>query len=147
MQAESGSIGLEIVQTGNTLRRKGLVLYGAPLFLSESLYVVDYHRYCNNKFLQQFVNNLNPVGYFDEQRIKHFVLWYLALEKNLGNSWINKPSIIEMFCDPQDPKNGLRPYRLRTRYWQPDDIYKQNEAIALIEKAKIKLQRYYQEYS
>ncbi|MBE9562448.1 MAG: hypothetical protein IMF12_06260, partial [Proteobacteria bacterium] len=41
MQAESGSVGLEIVQTGNTLKRKGLVLYGAPLFLSESLYVVN----------------------------------------------------------------------------------------------------------
>ncbi|MDM8567551.1 hypothetical protein QUF74_18130 [Candidatus Halobeggiatoa sp. HSG11] len=147
MQAESGSVGLEIVQTGNTLKRKGLVLYGAPLFLSESLYVVNYNRYLKNESLQKFVHDLNPVGYFEDQHIQQFVLWYLALEKNLGDSWINKPSITELFCDPQDPNNGLRPYRLQTRYWQPDDFYKQNEAITLIEEAKVKLQHYYQEYS
>ncbi len=147
MQAESGSVGLEIVQTGNTLRRKGLVLYGAPLFLSESLYVVNYNRYLKNDSLQKFVNTLNPVGYFEDEHIKQFALWYLALEKNLGDSWINKPSITELFCDPQDSENGLRPYRLQTRYWQPDDFYKQNEAKDLIAQAKVKLQSYYSKYN
>ncbi|RKZ40934.1 MAG: hypothetical protein DRQ41_08830, partial [Gammaproteobacteria bacterium] len=146
MQAEAGSVGLEIVQTGNTLKRKGLILHGAPLFLSESLYVVDYYRYLKNPSLQKFIQRLNPVGYFDEQRIKQFAFWYLALEKNLGNLWINKPSIAELFCDAQDPKHGLRPYRLQTRYWKPHDVYKQNEAVALVLDAKNKLQAYYEMY-
>ncbi|MCK5877122.1 MAG: hypothetical protein KAG43_05765 [Candidatus Marithrix sp.] len=146
MQARTGSVGLEIVQTGNTLRRKNLVLYGSPLFLSESLYIVDYHRYLKNESLQKFIHSLKPVGYFEEQRIQQFALWYLALEKNLGDSWINKPPITELFCASQDPKHGLRPYRLQTRYWQPDDFYKQDEAKTSIEEAKAKLQHYYQEY-
>ncbi|EDN67825.1 hypothetical protein BGP_5098 [Beggiatoa sp. PS] len=147
VQAEAGSVGLEIVQTGNTLRRKGLILHGAPLFLSESLYVVDYKRYNNNESLQKVIDHLNPIGYFDEERIKQFALWYFALEKNLGDSWIHKPSITDLFCEPQDTENGLRPYRLQTRYWKPDDLYKQEQAIALVEKAKEKLYLYYQGFS
>jgi len=147
MQADAGSVGLEIVQTGNTLRRKGLILHGAPLFLSESLYVVDYKRYLENISVQKFIKSLNPIGYFDETHIKHFAFWYIALEKNLGESWINKPAITELFCEPNDPENGLRPYRLQTRYWKPHDVYKQSEAIAQVEEAKKKLQTYYETYN
>jgi hypothetical protein len=146
MQAEAGSVGLEIVQTGNTLRRKGLILHAAPLFFSESLYVVDYQRYLKNISLQKFIQSLNPIGYFDETHIKHFAFWYIALEKNMGESWINKPAITELFCEPNDPENGLRPYRLQTRYWKPHDVYKQSEAIAQVEEAKKKLQAYYETY-
>jgi len=96
IHAEVGSVGLEIVQTGNTLRRKGLVLHGAPLFLSESLYVVDYDRYLKNPSLQKFIQSLNPIGYFDDERIKQFALWYIALEMNLGDSWIHKPNAIKL---------------------------------------------------
>lgn len=148
IQSEPGNVGLEIVQTGNTLRRKGLVLHGTPLFLSESLYVVDYYRYLKSKPLQKFLENVvKPVGYFDDERLKQFALWYLALERNLGDSWINKPSITELFCDSHDPENGLRPYRLQTRYWKPDDVYKQDEAIALLEDSKSKLQNYCKEFN
>lgn len=146
MQAEAGSVGLEIVQTGNTLRRKGLILHGAPLFLSESVYVADYSRYLKNPSLQKLIQSLNPIGYFDEERIKQFALWYLALEKNLGDFWLYKPPITELFCEPSDSENGLRPYRLQTRYWKPDDHYKQEEAIALVKESKLKLQAYYDKY-
>lgn len=147
LEAESGCVGLEIVQTGNTLRKKGLILHGEPLFLSESLYVVDYHRYIRNQTLEKFVHNLKPMGYFDEERIRQFALWYCALEKNMGDSWLNKPSITDLFCHTEDIENGLRPYRLQTRYWKPDDHYKQEEALALITEAKLKLDSYYNEYS
>ncbi len=143
LEAEPGSVGLEIVQTGNTLRKKGLVLHGTPLFLSESLYVVDYYRYLKSKPLQKFLERVNPIGYFDEERIKQFALWYLALESNLGDSWIHKPSITDLFCEAQEPENGLRPYRLQTRYWKPDDVYKQEEAMTWLEDSKKKLQDYY----
>jgi len=146
MQAEAGSVGLEIVQTGNTLRKKGLILHGAPLFLSESLYVVDYNRYLKNTSLQKFIQILNPIGYFNEERIKQFAFWYIALEKNLEELWINPPSITDLFCESQDVENGLRPYRLQTRYWKPHDLYKQNEAMALVEEAKKKLRAYYEAY-
>lgn len=146
MRAEAGSVGLEIVQTGNTLRKKGLILHGAPLFLSESVYVVDYYRYLKSQPLRDFIQNLNPVGYFDEERIKQFALWYLALERNLEDFWVNRPAITDLFCDPQDSEHGLRPYRLQTRYWRADDVYKQDEAIALVEESKLKLQAYYEHY-
>lgn len=48
VDAQPGSVGLELVQTGNTLKQKGLLLHGAPLFLSESLWVADYRRYLQN---------------------------------------------------------------------------------------------------
>ena len=147
LEAEAGCVGLEIVQTGNTLKRKGLILHGEPLFLSESLYVVDYHRYIKNPVLQKFVDNLKPVGYFEDERIKQFALWYCALEKNMGDSWLNKPSITDLFCHSEDIENGLRPYRLQTRHWKPDDHYKQEQALTLITEAKLRLNSYYNEYT
>jgi hypothetical protein len=141
-----GSVGLEVVQTGNTLKSKGLVLHGAPLFLSESLWVADYRRYLKSEALQRFIHFVNPTGYFDEARIRHFALWYLALETNLGDAWINRPAVGDLFCDSRDVENGLRPYRLQTRYWRPDDHYKQDEAVELVNRSRVKLLEYYQHY-
>jgi len=146
VEAGPGSVGLEVVQTGNTLKRKGLLLHGAPLFMSESLWVVDYRRYLTSQPLQDFVQSVNPGGYFDEDRIQQFALWYFALELNMGDSWINRPPITDLFCDAQSVEKGLRPYRLQTRYWQPDDIYKQEEAVNLVEDSRAKLLAYYAEY-
>jgi hypothetical protein len=146
VEAGAGSVGLEVVQTGNTLKSKGLLLHGAPLFLSESLWVADYRRYLKNERLQQFIQSVNPIGYFDVERIRHFALWYLALEINLGDSWINPPAISDLFCDPKDVEKGLRPYRLQTRYWRPDDGYKQDEALELVKRSRDKLVEYYQAY-
>jgi hypothetical protein len=143
VEAGPGSVGLEVVQTGNTLKRKGLLLHGAPLFLSESLWVVDYRRYLRSQPLQEFIHSINPLGYFDDERIRHFALWYLALERNLGDGWINRPAITDLFCDPKDVERGLRPYRLQTRYWQPDDSYKQEEALELVHQSRAKLLEYY----
>jgi hypothetical protein len=142
----AGSVGLEVVQSGNTLKKKGLLLHGAPLFLSESLWVADYRRYLKNDALQRFIQHVQPVGYFDEERIRHFALWYLALEINLGETWINRPPVTALFCDQHDIHNGLRPYRLQTRYWRPDDQYKQDEALALVERARRTLQEHYAHY-
>ena len=146
MEAQPGSVGLELVQTGNTLKQKGLLLHGAPLFLSESLWVADYRRYLQNSSLQRFIESMNPTGYFDGERIRQFALWYLALESNLGDSWIYRPPVTELFCNPQDVEHGLRPYRLQTRYWRPDDQYKQEEAITLVEQSRRQLLGYYEEY-
>ena len=145
MNAEKGSVGLEIVQTGNTLKSKGLLLHGAPLFLSESLYVVDYDRFQNNPALRKFVESLNPVGYFEDQRLLNFARWYYALELNLKNSWINRPPVDELFCKTDDIDLGLRPYRLRTRNWKPDDNYLRQEAIELAQSSRQKILNHYQE--
>ncbi len=146
IDAGPGSVGLEVVQTGNTLKNKGLLLHGAPLFISESLWVVDYRRYLSSKPLQEFIQFVNPVGYFDEERIRQFALWYLALEVNVGESWINRPPLADLFCDAKDVEKGLRPYRLQTRYWQPNDTYKQEEALNLVNSARERLVDYYEEY-
>lgn len=146
VEAGPGSVGLEVVQTGSTLKRKELLLHGAPLFLSESLWVADYRRFLRNERFQRFIHTVNPVGYFDEERIRHFALWYLALELNLGDAWINRPPVSDLFCDPKDVEHGLRPYRLQTRRWRPDDSYKQDEAIQLVEQARVRLLHYYETY-
>jgi len=146
VEAQPGSVGLELVQTGNTLKKKGLLLHGAPLFLSESLWVADYRRYLQNSSLQRFIETMNPLGYFDNERIRQFALWYLALESNLGDSWIYRPPVTELFCNHQDVERGLRPYRLQTRYWRPDDQYKQEEAMDLVEQSRRQLLGYYEEY-
>jgi hypothetical protein len=144
MAGQPGSVGLELVQTGNTIKQKGLLLHGAPLFLSESLWVVDYKRYLNSQALQRFIESVKPVSYFDDARIRQFALWYLALETNMGVAWINKPPITDLFCNPDDVAHGLRPYRLQTRYWRPDDDYKQDEALALVNQSRLQLLHYYE---
>jgi len=42
-------------------------------------------------------------------------------------------------------EEGLRPYRLETRYWSPSDSYKVEEAYEAIEEAKERLVRFYGE--
>jgi hypothetical protein len=145
MDAEMGSVGIEIVQTGNTLRSKGLLLHGAPLFLSESLYVVDYDRYQSKPQLRELLETLNPLGYFDDRRIQHFARWYLALETNMRESWLDRPDVEELFCTRVDPERGLRPYRLKTRNWRPHDSYKREEAMMLADESREKLKRFYEQ--
>lgn len=145
MKEKKGSVGLEIVQTGNTLKSKGLLLYGAPLFLSESLYVVDYDRFQNNHALRKFVESLKPGGYFEDQRLQNFASWYYALEINLKDSWVKRPPVDELFCKIEDIDLGLRPYRLRTRNWKPDDNYLREEAITLAHNSRQKVLKHYQE--
>jgi len=127
--------GVEIVQTGGTIKSKGLKVYGSPLFLSESLYVADYQRYLSNRKLQQLLELLNPLGYFEPERIEHYVDWYKALELTLGTAWINKPEPDLIFCSLEEMQNGLRPYRLQTRRWMPSDRYKAAEAEELVRES------------
>lgn len=143
--SETGDVGLEIVQTGSTLRRKNLVLLGAPLFLSESLYVVDYDRFNHTKQnkLSELVESFSPVGYFEHQRLEQFAYWYHALQENLGDNWINKPQIVDIFCNHQDAVKGLRPYSLKTRYWSPSDSYKRDNAFQFVEHSLADLQSIY----
>jgi len=145
INAEKGSVGLEIVQTGNTLKSKGLLLHGAPLFLSESLYVVDYDRFQDKPALRKFVESLKPAGYFEDQRLQNFASWYYALEMNLQDSWLKRPPIDELLCRIEDIDLGLRPYRLRTRNWKPDDNYLREEAIDLAQRSRQKVLNHYQE--
>lgn len=142
-ESEFSGIGIEIVQTGNTLKKKNLVVLGAPLFLSESLFVVNYYKFLKNynkgernNSIERVLDILKPHDYFSDERIKYFELWYSALEKNLASSWINKPNINDLFCSDKDIKNGLRPTRLQTRYWKPSDTYKRDEASILITKVR-----------
>ena len=145
LHSDKGNVGIEIVQSGNTVKEKRLYLHGTPLFLSESLYVVDYDRYLRNEYLRTLIQSLEPHGYFEDSRIQHFSYWYYALEKNLGAHWVDKPDIEELFCEPKDIENGLRPYRLQTRYWRPDDSYRQDAAMEWVHEAKQKVKHYYQE--
>ncbi|HHS92525.1 MAG TPA: hypothetical protein ENK82_04205 [Campylobacterales bacterium] len=147
VDSKENALGLEIVQSGSTLRKKGLYLFGKPLFLSESLYVVNYYTYLQKENeLKELVATLKPVGYYEEERLQEFAKWFYALEKNLGDNWINKPEdITELLVNNNELKAGLRPYRLETRYWSASDNYKVDEAYEAIEEAKEKLVGFYKE--
>jgi hypothetical protein len=45
---------------------------------------------------------------------------------------------------PEDVPEGLRPYRLQTRKWKPDDRYKRGEAEALVERSRQQLRECYE---
>lgn len=135
-QKESGALGIEIVQSGSTIINKDLVIHGAPFFISESVYLVDYNKYSAKESLRDLLEILNPIGFFDHERIKHYVLWYISLEKKLGKRWLNKPKIDDLFINDREIDNGLRPYRLATRYWKADDNYKINAAIEEVRNSK-----------
>ncbi len=85
--SKENAIGLEIVQSGSTLRKKGLYLFGTPLFLSESLYIANYYTYIQDNDISNIISTLNPVGYYDSQRLKELAKWFYALETNLGENW------------------------------------------------------------
>ena len=145
VDSKENALGLEIVQSGSTLQKKKLFLFGKPLFLSESLYVVNYYTYLQKESeLKKVVSTLNPVGYYEDERLAELAKWFYALEKNLGDNWINKPKdISELLVNNSELKAGLRPYRLETRYWSPSDRYKVEEAYEAIEEAKDRLIKYY----
>ncbi len=141
--AAGQGVGIEIVQTGSTVRRKGLSVRGSPLFVSESLYVAHYHRYLRSEKLQRLLDLLGPVGYFDEDRIEQYVHWFAALERNLGEAWVGRPEPDSLFCTLDEMRAGLRPYRLRTRQWVPSDRYKVDEAEALVASSLERIRRKY----
>ncbi len=104
---------------------------------------MDYDRFQQNPTLRKFVESLNPVGYFDEDRLKNFSRWYYALEQNMGDSWVKRPHVDGLLYKTEDIDLGLRPYRLRTRNWKPDDHYMREEAISLAQKSREKVLKYY----
>jgi hypothetical protein len=146
VESTENGVGLEIVQSGSTLKEKGLFLFGEPLFLSESLYVANYYTYLKeDSNLEKVLSTLKPVGYYGDERINELAKWFYALERNLGDHWINRPKdIATLLVNNLEIEDGLRPYRLATRYWSPSDHYKLEEAYETIEKAKEKLVVYYQ---
>ncbi len=144
VDSKEGAVGLEIVQSGSTLRKKGLFLFGTPLFLSESLYVVNYYTYLQEKELQKVMDTLKPVGYYADERLQEVAKWFYALESNLQENWLNKPQeISELLVNKTEMEGGLRPYRLETRYWSPSDSYKVDEAYETVEEAKKTLTKHY----
>ncbi len=50
-----------------------------------------------------------------------------------------------MLVSDLEAKEGLRPYRLSTRYWVPSDKYKVDEAYEIVEEARNRLKHYYNE--
>ena len=97
-------------------------MYGSPLFLSETLLVVNYGHFQKNKELQRVVEKLQPRGFYDEQRVDNFVNWYVLLQQNLGENWINRPPFIDgVFVTDDEIEAGVRPYTTNSRDWKASD--------------------------
>jgi hypothetical protein len=115
------SYGIELVQTGSTIKEKGLFVYGSPLFLSETLLVVNYGRFGENSDLQRVVEAFSPQGYFDNDRVDNFADWYHVISGNLGENWLDRPDVGDLFVTGDDIINGLRPYNTQSRDWEASD--------------------------
>ena len=127
--------GLEIVQSGSTVCSKDLVIHGNPVMVSETLYLVNYAKFLKDAELRKVVEALKPIGYFDEQRVSGFAAWVTALENKVGARWVRRPDIASMFCSQFDITRGvLRPYRLESRNWRPDD-HREVQARILVDDA------------
>jgi hypothetical protein len=48
-----------------------------------------------------------------------------------------------LFCSISEMRQGLRPYRLRTRRWMPSDEYKREEAEALVTDSLRRIKEHY----
>ncbi len=124
--AKPGSYGVEIVQSGNTLKQKGnikkLVVIGEPLLNSESLFTVDKTKYCDNPNVQKVLDALGVMEYFNGERARDFADWFYSLEKNLGDNWIEKPDPIDMFFGKSHglTQIGLWPVHTRKLVMDPD---------------------------
>ena len=82
LDSKDSAVGLEIVQSGNTLKNKKLFLFGEPLFLSESLYIANYDNYSKNSVeFKKIFKEFKPVGYYDDERLEEFAKWFYALKK------------------------------------------------------------------
>jgi hypothetical protein len=144
LNAPPGRLGLEIIQSGQTVAKKDLAVHGAPLFLSESLYVANYDKYVTNGALRKFLGLLAPQAYFAEDRLLNFAKWYRAIELTLADRWIQKPTVEDMFCEPGDFELGLSPYRLETRGWEAPNGIKSGQARVIVNTAMKGLHDYYE---
>ncbi|MEC9360932.1 MAG: hypothetical protein VX985_03740 [SAR324 cluster bacterium] len=61
----------------------------------------------------------------------------------MGDSWVKRPHVDDLLYKTEDIDLGLRPYRLRTRNWKPDDHYMREEAISLTQKSRGIVLKYY----
>ena len=117
----SGSYGIEHVQTGTKAKKKNLIVYGAPLVLSETLLVVNYGHFKKNYELQTVVEALKPQGFYDADRVDNFVDWHITLGHNLGENWVGRPSVRQMFVTDEDVAAGARPYNIKSHGWKASD--------------------------
>ena len=115
------SYGFELVQTGKSIVEKGLVVYGKPLFVTETLVVVNYGHFQKNPDLAKVARALNPQGFYDQERVLSLAHWAHQLNNNLGDSWVNKPVAADLFVTSQDIEDGVRPYNLDSRGWKSSD--------------------------
>ncbi|MFH1631008.1 MAG: hypothetical protein ABIA21_02180 [Candidatus Aenigmatarchaeota archaeon] len=113
-------LGVEIVRSGRTIKKKGLHVYGEPLFLSESLLVADYGQYLGNPDLQKVIDTIQPQSFFNLRRMDNFSKWYDFLKGNLNNNWIDRPDVRTLF-EGSVPIESLRPYTIESHNWMPSN--------------------------
>lgn len=91
-------VGVEIVQTGSTLRKHGLVMVSLPLLQSETIIA---HTTLRDD-VQRVLGQLKPLRYDAGERVGLYQVWYSQLEGNLGANWLNKPPLNQMNIDKKD---------------------------------------------
>ncbi len=91
-------VGIEIVQSGSTLRENGLAMVSLPLLQSETIIT---HTTLNGDICSA-LEQLCPLRYNAAKRQEAYREWYSTLEASLRVNWLNKPTLDEMNIDKKD---------------------------------------------
>ncbi len=95
---DENGVGIEIVQTGSTLKDKNLAIASYPILQSETIIATTNLDEYGNAIL----NSLNPLRYDASDRKNSFNKWCDKLSGNVGENWLNYPGKENMFLSKKD---------------------------------------------
>ncbi len=78
-------VGIYVVETGDTVKRKGIHLVGEPILVSETVIAVNVEDFLKNPAAIKLADTLNPIR--PEKSKDEFIKWYRTLCKNLGENY------------------------------------------------------------
>ncbi len=93
---DNDGVGIEIVQTGRSLKDKGLLMAGLPIVESETIIAHAGQRNLDEDGLK-ILSRLNPLKYDSQERCNAYHVWYNTLESTIGDNWLVKPYEGTMF--------------------------------------------------
>jgi hypothetical protein len=97
----NGDPGIVIANTGSHINSLLLYTCGPPVFQSESLVLADM-KSMEKESVRNVAEALTHSGYSDRERIRSYVEWADLMGLNLGDRWVRKPTIEDMFVDDFD---------------------------------------------
>jgi|GEM_PF-3233387 len=101
--AENGELGIVIANTGASIGKLGLYVFGLPVLQSETLLIADGDIIENCDDVSRVASLLLHEQYTDKERINSYALWFSEFCKSIGRgNWKEMPDIDDMLFDTFD---------------------------------------------